>query len=174
MAGVPLYDTSILTLIHGTTSLRDILKKASDHPDSSTFPQVRLIDDMQPLTFQIRVASNMAEKAVKYLAGVDLELSEGKEQTMADMIARCETTIKLLSSVDPKAVNGKESETLTVYLGGSPPKPFEMSGKEFVFGHVLPNFFFHITTAYAILRMKGVPLGKMDYLTPFMTLPAKD
>jgi hypothetical protein len=169
MAGISLYEASILTLLHGTKALHHILKKASEIPDSSTFPQARLIDDMQPLAFQIHVASNMAEKAVQYLAGATLDLSEGKEQTMADLISRCEKSIELLSSVDPKALEGKEDEMLSVRLG-SLPKPIEMPGKEFVFGQILPNFFFHVNMAYAILRMKGVPLGKMDYLTHFMSV----
>ncbi|KAH8904680.1 hypothetical protein BR93DRAFT_829702 [Coniochaeta sp. PMI_546] len=168
MGGISLYDASIATLLHGTIALKNILKKASELPDSSTFPQARLIDDMRPLTFQIRMTANMAEKAVMYLAGVELELSQDKEQTLDEMISRCEASIELLSSVDRKAVDGKEDEILSVRLGALM-TPFEMTGKDLVFGHILPNFFFHVNTAYAILRMKGVPLGKMDYLGPFMT-----
>ncbi|KAB5575315.1 hypothetical protein GE09DRAFT_1215101 [Coniochaeta sp. 2T2.1] len=174
MSGITLHDASIGNLLHGTIALRNILQKASEQADSSAFPSAKLIDDMYPLTFQLKIATNMAEKAVKHLvAGSDVVMSDIKEgSTLADLIARCDKTVELLKGVDAKAVNGKEDEVLSVQLGPNS-KPVEITGKEFVFGHVLPNFFFHVNATYAILRMKGVPIGKMDYLNPFMTFAPK-
>ncbi|KAB5518188.1 hypothetical protein GE09DRAFT_1294145 [Coniochaeta sp. 2T2.1] len=157
MSGITLHDASIGNLLHGTVALRNILQKASEQPESSTFPSAKLIDDMYPLTFQLKIATNMAEKAVKYLvAGSDVAMSDVKEDsTLADLIARCDKTVELLKGLGPNS------------------KPAEITAKEFAFGHVLPNFFFHVNATYAILRMKGVPIGKMDYLNPFMTFAAK-
>lgn len=174
MSGITLHDVSIGNLLHGTVALRNILQKASEQPDSSSFPSAKLIDDMLPLTFQLKIATNVAEKAVKYLVtDSDVAMSEVKEDsTLSELIAHCDKTIELLKGVDATAVNGKVDELLSVQLGPNS-KPVEITGKEFVFGHVLPNFFFHVNAAYAILRMKGVPIGKMDYLNPFRTFAVK-
>ena len=171
MPGIALYDASIGNLINGTVALRDILKKASESSDASSFPQARIHADMQPLTFQVKIAALMAQKTINELTGGDVELTQGKD-TMDEMIALCEKNIELLRKVDAKSLEGKETETLSVKLGAQP-NPVELTGQQFVLGYVLPNLFFHVTTAYDILRMKGVPLGKKNYLDPFMSAVKK-
>lgn len=165
--GLSVYDTSILTFIRGTRALLSMLKKASESADAASLPSAKLVDDMKPLTFQIQAASNTAKKAVWRLSGVDTEAWEDNEETLDQLIARCQKTLDLLKSVDPKQLEGKESAMVELALGSAGTK--ELVGKDYVLTYAVPNFFFHFQTAYAILRMKGVPLGKFDYLGPFMT-----
>jgi hypothetical protein len=170
MGGTTFHEASIAILINGTTSLLAILKKASEHPESATFPSARLIDDMWPLTNQVHYALAMAGKAVRYVCGLEVKLVEREDvQTIAEMIAQCEKTLDLLKSVDPKTIEGTEDEMINPLIRVDPPLYLAMTKREMISGYTLPNFFFHVNTAYAILRMKGVPIGKMDYVTPFMT-----
>lgn len=167
MATFTIYDTAVAQLIQGEQALIDILKKASTHADAASFPSARLAEDMLPLSFQITIASDMAKKTVREVYGIDAGVWEDNEKTMDDLIARCEKTLALLQSVKPENIGDKKADTkVTAKIG--PNKVASLSVQNLVLGHVLPNFYFHLTTAYAILRMKGVPLGKMDYLTPFM------
>lgn len=164
---VTVYDTTIGNLSQGVESLIAILKKGSEHSDAASFPSATLIEDMKPLTFQVQIALAMAKNTAAYIYGVEAGAPQ-EDKTMEDMIAHCEKTLALLKSVDAKSIGDKAADTkINVKLG--PTVEATITVQEYVFGHVLPNFFFHLTTAYNILRMKGVPLGKMDYLTPFMT-----
>jgi hypothetical protein len=165
--GLSVYDTSILTLKRGTTTLLNILKKASESADAASFPDAKLTEDMKPLTFQVQAASNTAKKTVWRLTGVETEAWEDNEQTLDQLIARCEKTLALLKGVDPKQVEGKETAMVELALGPAGTK--QLVGTDYILTYAVPNFFFHLQTAYAILRMKGVALGKGDYLGPFMT-----
>lgn len=165
MAGITLYEASITPLIRGTMALRDILKKACSHPDAASIPTTKLAEDMLPLNFQLGMVSNMAEKTVNIFTGSQVPLSEGKDTTLEEIIAHCEKTIELLRSVKPEQVNGREDEAMEVMLG---PKKAIITGRELPYGYIQPNFFFHLISSYSILRMKGVDIGKMDYLSPFM------
>jgi hypothetical protein len=167
MATLSIYDTTITQMIYGHQALIALLKKASTHADAASFPSARLTEDMRPLSFQVATASNLAKKVVREVYGIDAGAWEDKEETLDDLIARCEKTISFLQSVKPESIGDKTAETkVTAQLG-----PNEVAGvsvQNLVLGHTVPNFYFHVTTAYAILRMKGVPLGKLDYLTPFL------
>ncbi|KAK5997075.1 hypothetical protein PT974_02427 [Cladobotryum mycophilum] len=149
MSSIDIYDISVLVYIKGVTVLIDILKKA-------------LIDDMLPLSFHVQSMSNTATKSLKKLMETDIEGWEDNETTMEQLIARAEKTLALLEGIDPKALEGRETTTVNMPMG-------QLSGKQFIFGFGfgMPNFFFHLQNTYAILRMKGVPLGKADYLTPW-------
>lgn len=166
MAGLSVYDTNIVLLRRGMTTLANILKKAAEHPDAASFPDAKLCEDMLPLTFQVQTASNTAKKSVSRLTGEEAEVWEDNEKTLDELIARCEKTVALLKAVDPKKVEGKETATVELSLGPAGTK--QLSGKDYVLTYAVPNFFFHLQTAYSILRMKGVPLGKRDYLGTFM------
>lgn len=168
MSGISLYEVSIGYEIQGIKSLLQILRKAAQHPEAATFPMARLHPDMRPLIFQVHTCSDICKKTAKELGRIDPGVWPNDEQTMDELIARAEKTLRLLESVDPKVLEGREDEMLVLQLvaGGT---THEMTAKQLVFGPMLPNFFFHLTTAYDILRKEGVPFVKFDYLTPFLT-----
>ncbi|GJC88387.1 hypothetical protein ColLi_11225 [Colletotrichum liriopes] len=166
MSSLTLYDGSIVLMQRGMCTLSNLLKKASEHEDATSFPSARLYEDMKPLSFQVWTASNTAKKTVKELTGAETETWEHKETTLDQLIVQCEKTIVLLKGVDINQVEGKDTVMVELSLG--PAGIRQLTGKEFVMSYAVPNFFFHLQTAYAILRMKGVPIGKADFLGPFM------
>ncbi|KAL6406101.1 helix-turn-helix- domain containing protein type [Ilyonectria robusta] len=170
MSSLTLYDVSIVLLQRGMSTLANLLKKASEHADATSFPAAKLYEDMLPLSSQVQRASNTAKSSITRLTGVETEAWNDSEKTFDELIARCEKTVSLLKSVDAKQVEGRETAKVELSLGSAGTRQF--TGKEYILTYVLPNFFFHLQTAYAILRMKGVPLGKGDFLGPFMELDA--
>jgi len=168
---ITIYDCSVAVFINGLTTLSVVLKKGVEFAeekglDLSELAEARLIDDMRPLTFQIQTACNTAKKVVPRLTGIPDIPVEDNEKTFAELQARLASTIEFLKGVDPAAFTGKEDTPVELKLG--PLDPMNMSGKAYLFGFALPNFFFHTQTAYAILRSKGVPLGKGDFIGSFM------
>lgn len=170
MAGISIHDTSIVTFQRGETALRNMLKKASESADAASLADAKLCEDMKPLAFQVQMCSNLAKKTVWRLTGAEIETWADDEQTLDQLIARCDKTLSLLDGVDPKQIEGKESEIVELGLGPHGTK--QLPAKDYVLTYALPNFYFHLQTAYAILRMKGIPLGKFDYLAPFMNITA--
>jgi len=168
---IPIYECSVPVFINGLTSLSGLLKKAVEFADGkgldqSELTEARLAADMLPLTFQVQTVCNTAKKVVPRLSGIPDIPVEDNEKTFAELQARVASTIDFLRSVDPAAFTDKEDVTVELKLGTR--DPMSMSGKAYVFGFAIPNFFFHLQTAYAILRTKGVPLGKPDYIASFM------
>lgn len=149
-------------------TLANILKKASEHASAASFPAANLIDDMQPLSFQVETASILTKNVIGYLNGIEVERPRNSEKSLEDLIALCEETIAYLGGINAEQVEGKDLVQVELSLGKAGTK--QLSGKDYVLAFALPNFFFHLQTAYAILRMKGVPLGKADYLGPFMMM----
>jgi hypothetical protein len=160
MSEVTIYDSSVGLFIGGLTSLISILKKAQLQPDASTFPSAKLIDDMKPLSFQVESAIKTISRCMARAAAIDVETVECNEMNMEELIAFAEKTLQKLKSIEPKSLEGKEATKIELSLG-------TFTGKQFIFGFGIPSFFFHWQTAYAILRMKGVPVGKADYMDPF-------
>ncbi|KAK3939213.1 putative helix-turn-helix-domain-containing protein type protein [Diplogelasinospora grovesii] len=173
MAPVNLYTSSIGLFIHGMEALIAILKKGKESPESESFPATKLYEDMLPLSFQVQITSNIAKKTVQRLTGREIEVWEDNEKTMDELIQRAQKTLDLLKSVDEKEIIGSENKMVELTLGKL--GTINLEGSGYVYGYGLPNFFFHISMAYAIFRMKGVPLGKADYLTPFIApyMPAQ-
>ncbi|MCJ1311028.1 hypothetical protein MMC25_004698 [Agyrium rufum] len=160
MSDINMYDISISVFKGGLHVLIDILKKAASLPGLDDLPSARLIDDMKPLTFHVQSVSNTVSKSLKLLLNSDVIQWEDNETTMEQLITRAENTLELLKGIDPKALEGSETTVVKILSG-------EVTGKQFIFGLAMPNMFFHLQTTYAILRMKGVPLGKTDYLGPW-------
>jgi uncharacterized protein len=127
--------------------------------DVDTLLNSRLAPDMFPLVRQFQSASDTAKGCTARLAGVDNPKFADEEKTFAEIRARLEKTIAFINSVDAKLVEAGETREIVL----SPERKFA-TGAEYVTAHALPNFFFHITTAYAILRHNGVDVGKADYL----------
>lgn len=157
-----LYDTTVPAFIRGLTALSHVLtlgeKYAKDNNISeSDFTNARLAPDMLPLTFQIQNASNAVRNALTLVAQIEVVAFENDEKTFANLQERIALTLQALEVIDAKAFDGAKSNT--VERGG---KTF--TGFEYLAQNSLPNFYFHISIAYAILRLKGVQIGKQDYL----------
>ncbi|KAK0649542.1 hypothetical protein B0T16DRAFT_324341 [Cercophora newfieldiana] len=170
MAPVSLYDTSIALFINSNKALRAILQKAKDHGGSSSpeeFASARLIDDMLPLSFQVQMVSNTSKKAVERMVpSKNPGPWEDNEKTLDQLIARVDRTLELLQSVTPEDLKGKDEEVVELKLGSRGTATAEVKG--YIFGYAIPNVLFHTMTTYSILRMKGVPVGKMDFLTSYL------
>ncbi len=163
---ISMYQVSVPVLARALTNLRAILEKGAAHAEAKKFkPEVllsgRLAPDMFPLTKQVQVVTDQAKGCVARLAGVEVPKYEDSEATFEELYARIDKTLAFLKSFKPEQIDGSEGRDVTL---PSPRGPLEFKGQAYLLGFVLPNVFFHCTTAYAILRHNGVELGKMDYL----------
>src|SRR5262245_14032573 len=163
---INMYEASIPTFLHTLRNLRAILEKGAAHAETKKFdPNVlassRLYPDMLPLTRQVQIASDAAKAAAARLAGVDPPKFEDTETTLPELLARIDKTIDYLQSFKPEQLEGSADRTITV---PTPRQSFSFPGLVFLRHWALPNFFFHVTTAYNILRHNGVELGKADFL----------
>jgi hypothetical protein len=129
--------------------------------DVSVLIQARLAPDMRPFSTQIQLASDSAKGAMARLSGQQPPSMADTETTMEELRARIRKTVDFINSVSPEAMNGSEERDVVLKTPGGD-LPFK--GLNYLTGFVLPNFLFHVTTAYAILRHNGVPIGKMDFL----------
>jgi hypothetical protein len=127
----------------------------------ATLLEARLAPDMHPLPRQIQMASDSAKGAVARLAGVEPPAMPDTETTIAELKARIAATIAYVNSIDAAALDGAEDREVVLKFPGAEMK---FTGADFLTGFALPNFFFHITIAYALLRANGAPIGKMDFL----------
>ena len=155
-----IYDASIPPLIHMLGSLSTVLSKGEAHGDIDP-AEARLASDMLPLKAQVYIATDGAKGCGARLAGVEIPKYEDVETTFPDLKARIAKTIAFLKSLDRKSFAGAENKQIVLKF---PNTTFEFNGADYVGKFVLPNVYFHITTAYGILRNKGVALGKGDYL----------
>jgi hypothetical protein len=161
--------TGVPLLIRGLTQLAHNLEKAEQWAKENNVPteqlvNARLIDDMQPLKFQVHFASNSAKAVLHRIAGHEWVTMEDNETTMDQLKDRVARTLKVLRDAEGKQADfeGKEDIDVTVPIPGR--DAFKFKGAVYISYWVIPNFFFHITTAYDILRKEGVPLGKVDFL----------
>ena len=154
------------------TNMKGWLDKAAAHTDETLLLDARLAPDMHPLPRQFQIASDGAKGAVARLAGIEVPAMPDTEASFAELRQRCDKTIAFLQSVDPAALDaGADREIVLTFPNGG---GMRFDGITFLTGFALPNFYFHATTAYAILRAQGVNLGKADYLAnlaPFMFAP---
>jgi hypothetical protein len=161
-----LYDVTVPVFIRAFGNLTEILKKGEAFADEKGLAhkellETRLVDDMYPLISQIQRASDTAKFVPVRVGQIENIPMADEEVTFADLHARIEKTVALLNSVDPATmVNREDAEVIVKTRSGET----KFTGKSYVLGFALPNFYFHVTTAYAILRHKGVPIGKMDYI----------
>ena len=161
-----LYDVSIPTFLHSLRSLKAILEKAVAHAearkfDPNVFASMRLYPDMLPLARQIQIASDAAKGAAARLSGTEPPKFEDTETTMAELIARVSKNIDYLEGFKSQQFEGDDNRVITVK---TPRTSLSCTAVNFVRHWALPNFFFHMTTAYALLRHGGVELGKVDFL----------
>ncbi len=161
-----LYDASIPGYLRMLRNLAAVLTKAQAYADAngialSTLTEARLSPDMHPLPRQIQMASDAAKGGAARLAGVEPPSMPDVETTFPELQARIAATVAYLETLKPEQFVGREDSTIELKF---PNGSMTFTGRDFLFNFSLPNFLFHVTTAYAILRNQGAPLGKMDFL----------
>lgn len=166
---ISMYQVSIPRFVHMLNNLAAILDRAQAYAeakkiDAATLPSSRLYPDMLPLTSQVRIACDTAKRAAAMLAGVENPAYEDNETTIPELKARIERTVAFLNTIKAAQIDGTEGRDLVVKVGG---KDTPFKGMQFLLARAIPNFYFHVTTAYDILRHNGVPLGKADYIGAF-------
>jgi hypothetical protein len=161
-----MYTATVPTCVRALNSLAAILEKAAAHAetrkiDPAVLLNTRLFPDMFPLATQIHIANDIAQGGAARLAGAAVPVFEAKERTIAEWVAASRGTVAYLESLKPAQFEGSEDRTVTWQTRSS---TRNMQGTPYLFHHVLPNVFFHVTTAYDILRQCGLELGKLDFL----------
>jgi uncharacterized protein len=161
-----IYDASIPPMIRMMQNLSKIMTKAvaeakDKHIELSTLLEARLAPDMHPFTRQIQIASDAVKGAIARLAGIEPPSMPDTETTFPELQARLTKTIDFLKSIKRDQLEGAEDRTITMKF---PSGDMQFSGRDLLSNFALPNFYFHVTTAYDILRHKGITIGKMDYL----------
>jgi uncharacterized protein len=161
-----LSQSSIPAFEQGLTALSAILDKAEAFAaakklDPSVLPNTRLAPDMFPLARQVQIATDMAKNGAARLAGVEPPKYEDNETTIEQLKARLKKTLDFVKTLDTAKIDASGEREITFPLG---PNKGHMKGSDYLNHFVLPNYYFHLTTAYAILRHCGVELGKLDFL----------
>jgi hypothetical protein len=161
-----LYDVSVPVFIRSFGNLSAILDKGRAFADAEGLPhaellEARLFADMNPLSSQVQRASDSAKFVAVRVAQVEAPVMEDNEASFDDLQARIARTIEFLTTVPADSMDGREAAQVELK---TPNTTLSFSAKDYVLGFALPNFFFHVTTAYDILRHKGVPLGKLDFI----------
>jgi hypothetical protein len=163
---ISMYQASIPRFVNILGNLSNILDKAQAHVEAkkineATLPNYRLFPDMLPMTSQVQIACDTAKGVVARLAGVENPVHEDTEKTLADLKARIAKAIAFIQTITPRQIDGTEDKEIVIKRGD---KETRYKGMQFLLGHAVPNFYFHVTTAYDILRHNGVEIGKRDYL----------
>jgi len=162
-----MYTTSIPVFKQLLNSLSVILTKAEAYATEKKFKPAVLLDarlypDMLPLIRQVQIATDFAKSVSARLAGVDVPAYDDNEQTFAELQARIGKTLSFIESLTPTQFEG--SETREIVLRPGTPKEKKMVGHAYLSNYGLPQFLFHVTTAYAILRHNGLEVGKGDFM----------
>lgn len=158
-----LYDMAAPVFVRGLTNMSAWLDKATaEGADEAKLVEARLAEDMRPLSFQYQVASDSAKNAVARLTGGEAPKMADEEKTFAELKDRCRRTIDYINSVGREAY--AEADAREVVMKFPNGMGYRWEGAEYLTGFAVPNFFFHVTAAYAILRNQGVKLGKPDFL----------
>ena len=163
---ISVYNTASTTAIRGLSNFDAILDKAAASAEARKFDpaillNARLAPDMFTFTRQIQIACDFGKGMIARLAGVENPKFEDNEASIADLKARIAKTLEFVRSVPEAAFAGAEDRDITIQAGS---QTFEFKGLAYLVGFAIPNFNFHLTTAYAILRHNGVEIGKRDYI----------
>ncbi len=161
-----LYEFTIPALTRGLSNTAALLDKAAAYAsarkwDATLWPQVRLFPDMHPLSRQVQIACDTAKGAAARLAAIDNPQHADVETTLAELQARIEKTLSFLKGLKPEQFQGEDSRAIELKV---PSGTLHFTAVGYVSGFVLPNFYFHLSMVYALLRENGVEIGKLDYL----------
>lgn len=163
---ISMYQASVPRFANILGNLSGIMDKTQAHIDAkkiadATLTGYRLFPDMLPLATQVQIACDTAKGVVARLAGIDAPVYEDDENTIADLKSRIAKTIAFIESVAAAQIDGTEDKAIVTKRGD---KETHYTGMQFLLGHAIPNFYFHVTTTYNILRHNGVEIGKRDFL----------
>jgi uncharacterized protein len=169
---ISMFQASIPVLVRGLTNLSAILDKATQHAaarkiDPAVLLGLRLFPDMLPFTKQVQLACDFAKGAAARLSGNEPPKFADEEKTIDELKARIAKTIDYVKGFKPAQIDGSEDRAIAIPIGG---QTYNFKGQGYLLGMVLPNFFFHLTTAYDLLRHGGVEIGKRDFLGPLETM----
>ena len=161
-----MYQASVPSLIRSLNNLAAILEKGAAHAeakkiDPAVLLNTRLYPDMFPLGRQVQIASDIARKGAARLAGLEAPKLEDDETTFAEFIDRLHKTTAYLETLTPEQIDGSEEKSIILPVGKD---TMTFEGMSYLLYFILPNVYFHVTTAYDILRHCGIELGKRDYL----------
>jgi hypothetical protein len=164
-----MYQASVPAFLQMLASLSAILDKAEAHAaqkkiEPSVLLGTRLTPDMFPLVRQVQLVADFAKNTAARLAGVEPPKFPDTEASFGELKARIAKTVEFLESFTPAQIDGSETREITIQIGG---QPVHFVGQNYLLRFALPNFYFHHTAAYAILRQCGLDIGKRDYLGAF-------
>ncbi len=163
---ITMYTASVPVFTRMLNNLAAILDKAEQHAaahkiDPAVLPASRLFPDMFPLSKQVQIAADAAKRCGALLAQVEVPAYEDTETTLTQLAERCRKTVAFLETLEPAQIDGSEERTVT-WKARKVDK--SMQGMAYLLTHAMPNFYFHVTTAYDLLRHNGVEVGKQDFL----------
>jgi uncharacterized protein len=161
-----MYQASVPVFIMSLKAMSGILDKAEAHCtakkiDPAVMLGLRLTPDMFAFTRQLQIATDFAKGATARLAGAEPPAYEDSEKSFADLKARIQKTIDFMTALKPAQIDGSEGRDVTIKIAGN---PVTFKGQHYLMHFAIPNFYFHLTTAYALLRANGVDVGKGDFL----------
>jgi hypothetical protein len=161
-----LYESSVPVYERGLNAFLAILDKAEEHAqarkfDPNSYLAMRLSPDMFPLVRQVQAFCDHAKNSSFRLAAKDPPVKEDKETTIAELRARIQATLDMLKSIDAKAMEGGETREIIIPAGSN---RLKLPGADYLLHFAMPNFYFHLTTAYDILRGSGVEIGKRSFM----------
>ena len=166
---ISMYSASVPVFKQLLSALNDILVKAASTVNNEMNPEAllhaRLFPDMFDFTRQVQIAADFAKGVTARLAGQEVPVYEDNETTFAELQARIAKTLQFISSIPADKIDGSEAREIITRPGT--PKEKKFNGQSYLLSYGLPQFFFHITTAYAILRSNGIEIGKRDYMGAF-------
>jgi hypothetical protein len=163
---ISLHQASVPVFTQMLKALRGILAKAEQQAEQmkvapEVLLQARLYPNMFPLVRQVQIATDFAKGCPARLAGIEPPKFEDTEKTFPELLARIDRTLEFIGSIPAAQVDGQEDRTITLTLGG---QSMTFKGQPYLLHFALPNFYFHATTAYAILRHNGIDVGKRDFV----------
>ena len=163
---ISMYQASVPRLANILKNLSAILDKAQAHAEAKkidplVLSNARLYPDMLPMKRQVYIACDSAKNVVARLAGVEPPKHDDVEETFAELKARIAKALAFIQTFKPEQIDGSEEKAIRIKAGQ---RELDYTGMQYLLGHALPNFYFHVVTAYDILRHNGVEIGKRDYL----------
>ncbi|MGD1864313.1 MAG: DUF1993 family protein [Phormidesmis sp.] len=164
---ISMYQASIPNLVRAINNLAAVLEKGAAHAetkgiDPAVLVNSRLYPDMFPLGKQVQIVSDISRKGIARIAGVEAPAIEDTETTLSQLIERLKQSVTYLETFSAEQVDNTEEKAITIPIGKG--QSMTLPGWPYLSFFVLPNVYFHVTTAYAILRHNGVDVGKRDYL----------
>ena len=166
---ISLYQASVPVIQKSLTALKGVLAKGAAHADAkkideSVFLSSRLSPDMFPLMRQVQIAADFGKGPVARLAGVEVPKYDDTEATFAELAARIDKTLAFVGTFTPAQIDGQEDRDIQLTIAGN---PVTFKGQPYLLHFAMPNLYFHMSMAYAILRHNGVDVGKRDFIGGF-------